>query len=203
MAPFTPRRRRDSSHRAILAATRDLVREHGYAALTIEGVAARAGVGKQTIYRWWPSKGAVAIEAFLDEVQTAIEFPDSGDLRRDLAALLASVAALLSDPAWGPPLTALLAETQHDAALREIYQERLFRPIRGIYLRRLAAAREAGQLPADVQDDEVLDCAFGPLWFRALTRPDQMKEDFGRTIARVIFDGLSDRRLTEPAAVAT
>ena len=102
MAPFTPRRRRDSSHRAILAATRDLVREHGYAALTIEGVAARAGVGKQTIYRWWPSKGAVAIEAFLDEVQTAIEFPDSGDLRRDLAALLASVAALLSDPAWVP-----------------------------------------------------------------------------------------------------
>jgi AcrR family transcriptional regulator len=163
------------------------------------GVAARAGVGKQTIYRWWPSKGAVAIEAVLEEVELAIEFPDTGDLSRDLGALLARVAQLLGAPATGPPLTALLADTEHDHALREIWQQQVFRPIRGRYLERVAAAREAGQLPADVADDEILDCAFGPLWFRALTRPEAMNEAFGATVARVVFDGLSARPVPQDA----
>jgi AcrR family transcriptional regulator len=192
-------RRRRSSHRAILAATRALIRERGYASLTIEGVAARAGVGKQTIYRWWPSKGAVAIEALLEEVELAIEFPDTGDLARDLGSLLASVADLLGSPETGPPLTALLAATQHDDALREIWREQVFRPIRGRYLERVAAARDAGQLPSDVADDEILDCAFGPLWFRALTRPEAMDQAFGRTVARVMFDGLKARPVPQPA----
>jgi AcrR family transcriptional regulator len=176
-----------------------MIREHGYGSLTIEGVAARAGVGKQTIYRWWPSKGAVAIEALLDEIELTIEFPDTGDLGRDLGSLLVSVADLLGAPETGPPLTALLAETQHDDALREIWQEQVFRPIRGRYLERVAAAREAGRLPADVADDEILDCAFGPLWFRALTRPEAMNEAFGRTVARVVFDGLSARPVPQHA----
>jgi AcrR family transcriptional regulator len=192
-------RRRQSSHRAILAATRELIRERGYGSLTIEGVAARAGVGKQTIYRWWPSKGAVAIEALLDDIELAIEFPDTGDLGRDLGLLLVSVAELLGAPETGPPLTALLADTQHDDALREIWQQQVFRPIRGRYLQRVSVAREAGQLPADVADDEVLDCAFGPLWFRALTRPEEMNEAFGRTVARVLFDGLSARPVAQSA----
>jgi AcrR family transcriptional regulator len=192
-------RRRRSSHRAILAATRELIAERGYGSLTIEGVAARAGVGKQTIYRWWPSKGAVAIEALLEEIELAIEFPDTGDLSRDLGSLLASVAELLGAPATGPPLTALLADTQHDQALREIWQQQVFRPIRGRYLERVAAAREAGELPANVADDEILDCAFGPLWFRALTRPAVMNEAFGRTVARVVFDGISARPVLQDA----
>jgi AcrR family transcriptional regulator len=192
-------RRRRSSHRAILAATRELIQERGYGSLTIEGVAARAGVGKQTIYRWWPSKGAVAIEALLDEIHVAIEFPDTGHFDRDLGSLLASVAELLAAPETGPPLTALLADTQHDYALRDIWQEQVFRPIRGRYLERVAAAREAGQVPADVADDEILDCAFGPLWFRALTRPEAMNEAFGQTVARVIFDGLSARPVPQHA----
>jgi AcrR family transcriptional regulator len=190
-------RRRRSSHRAILAATRELIRERGYGSLTIEGVAARAGVGKQTIYRWWPSKGAVAIEALLDEIELAIEFPDTGHLGRDLGALLVSVAELLGAPETGPPLTALLADTQHDDALRELWRDQVFRPIRGRYLERVAAAREAGQLPDDIADDEVLDCAFGPLWFRALTRPEAMNEAFGHTVARVVIDGLNAREVPQ------
>lgn len=194
-----PSRRSRSSHHAILDATRELIRERGYGALTIEGVAARAGVGKQTIYRWWPSKGAVAIEALFEQVELAIEFPDTGDLQRDLGSLLASVAELLGSPETGPALTALLADTQHDDALRKIWQQQLFRPIRGRYLQRVAAAREAGELPADVADDEILDCSFGPLWFRALTRPETMNQAFGRTVARVVFDGLSERPVLQGA----
>jgi Tetracyclin repressor-like, C-terminal domain len=136
----------------------------------------------------------VAIEALLDEVEAAIDFPESGDLRRDLGSLLANVAELLGAPETGPPLTALLADTQHDHALREVWQQQVFRPVRGRYLERVAAAREAGQLPADVADDEILDCAFGPLWFRALTRPEEINEAFGQTVARIVFDGLTHVR---------
>ena len=186
----TPKRRRSSSHRAILAATRELIAQQGYGRLTIEGIAARAGVGKQTIYRWWPSKGAVAIEALLDEVQPDIEFPSTGDFRADLEAVLGSVAQLLADPRTGPPLTALLAETQHDEALREIWQAALFRPIRGRYVERVAAARAAGELHGDATDEEILDCAFGPLWFRALTRPESMNPAFAKTVAQTVFDGV-------------
>src|SRR5690606_25306680 len=76
-----PRRRSERSRRAILDAARTLVAETGYPKLTIEAVAARAGVGKQTIYRWWPSKGALLLDAVLALSQTAegdITLPDTG-----------------------------------------------------------------------------------------------------------------------------
>lgn len=95
-------RRNEASRRAILAAAFDLLQEVGYAKLSIEGIAARAGVGKQTIYRWWPSKGAVIFDAFLmlseggeGEPPT---LPDSGDLEADLTAVLHATVAELTDP---------------------------------------------------------------------------------------------------------
>ena len=87
-------RRSERSRRAIYDAALALVGEVGYAKATVEGIAARAGVGKQTIYRWWPSKGAVLLEAFLDlsdqaaraadDGQGMHEIPDTGDLEADL-----------------------------------------------------------------------------------------------------------------------
>jgi AcrR family transcriptional regulator len=184
-----PRRRRKSSHAAILAATRELIRDSGYPALTIEAIAARAGVGKQTIYRWWPSKGAVAVEALLDEVEIDIDFPDTGDLAADLESLLASVAKLLADVDTGVPLVALLAETQRDDVLRTIFMQEVFRPIRGRYAQRIAAAQAAGALSAHLDQDAILDCAFGPLWFRALTRPSELNAQFGSTVAHLVLNG--------------
>ncbi|HST43532.1 MAG TPA: helix-turn-helix domain-containing protein, partial [Conexibacter sp.] len=82
-----PARRSESSRRAVLAAADALIAEVGYRRLTIEAIAARAGVGKQTIYRWWPSKGAVVFDAFLARFEGGAEapdWPDSGDLERDV-----------------------------------------------------------------------------------------------------------------------
>jgi AcrR family transcriptional regulator len=87
-----PARRSERSRRAILTAALDLVEESGYAKLSIEGIAARAGVGKQTIYRWWPSKGAVLLDALLalseDQEGEVLSLPDTGDLAADLKLVL-------------------------------------------------------------------------------------------------------------------
>ena len=85
-----PGRRSESSHRAIVAATQELLVEVGYRELTIEGVAARAGVGKQTIYRWWPSRAALALEAYLGGSDTVLQPPpDSGKCARTSESSLA------------------------------------------------------------------------------------------------------------------
>src|ERR687891_660297 len=99
-------RRNPTSRRAILAAALDLVREVGYAKLSIEGIAARAGVGKQTIYRWWPSKGAVLFDAFLtlsESQDGEVEaLPDTGDLEADLKLVLRATVAELNETASLP-----------------------------------------------------------------------------------------------------
>ena len=182
MSKQPERRRSESARRAILDATLDLIRDRGLAALTVEGIAARAGVGKQTIYRWWPSKGVVAIDALLESAGPGIELGHGHDLWTDLADLLGKVAEMMADPDRGPHLAAVLAQTQSDPAVADAFHARVFGPIRGAYRPRLEEAREAGELSAD--SDDVLDMAFGPLWFRLLTRPEQMSHDFGTRVGR-------------------
>src|SRR5215475_5803819 len=90
--PPNPARRSQRARQAILAATTDLIGEVGYAKLAVEAIATRAGVGKQTIYRWWPDKGAVVLDAYLALVgaDQGLSFPDSGDLGTDLRRILGS-----------------------------------------------------------------------------------------------------------------
>src|SRR5918992_5737744 len=101
------RRRSERSHRAIVAATQELLVERGYPGVTIEGVAARAGVGKQTIYRWWPSRAALVLEAYLAG-QDAVPPPAQGtSVREDVRELLRWLIAVLAPPIGGPVLPGL------------------------------------------------------------------------------------------------
>src|SRR6266446_6100976 len=102
------RPRSQEADRAILTATADLLAERGLAAMSIEEVAARAGVGKTTIYRRWPSKGLLALDAFVASFREEQPQPDTGTLRGDLlAALRAWVRAVTHTP-MGPMLTGLI-----------------------------------------------------------------------------------------------
>lgn len=161
------------------------MRERGATAVTIEGVAKRAGVGKQTIYRWWPSRGLLLVDSLLvARSELASELPDTGDLGADLETVLIGVARVMADPQRGSVLSSVLSEMQHDNQLRTAFDEAVFEPIRARHRRRLTHAREAGQLTSDLDDDTLLDLAFGPLWFRLLTRPHTVTEQFARDIAR-------------------
>ncbi|MFC7722883.1 TetR/AcrR family transcriptional regulator [Nonomuraea recticatena] len=171
-------RRNEASHRAILAAAFELVQEVGYAKLSIEGIAARAGVGKQTIYRWWPSKGAVLFDAFLMLSEQpdgeGAGLPDTGDLEADLKAVLRATIEELNDPRYDEAMRALNTEITHDPALAALYAERLDGPMRELKRQRLRSAQRAGQLAEDLDLDVAVDLLWGPLLNRWLQRSGEL-----------------------------
>ncbi|GAA4211240.1 TetR/AcrR family transcriptional regulator [Microbispora amethystogenes] len=169
-----PARRSQRSRQAILTAARELVSEVGYAKLTIEAIAARAGVGKQTIYRWWPSKGAVILDAFLALSESGpeqdITLPDTGDLEADLRAVMRATVAEFADPDFERPIRALNTEIINDPALAALYLEKLAGPVDEAKKARLRSAQRAGQLAADADLDLALELLYAPLYQRWLLR---------------------------------
>lgn len=192
-----PSRRSEKSRRAVLTAAFELVQEVPYAQLTIEGIAGRAGVGKQTIYRWWPSKAAILFDAFLllstsDDGATP-ELPDTGDLRRDLAAVLHATVAELTDPRTDAPMRALAVEIAQDPALARTYHERLDGPLRDAKKRRLRSAQDAGHLARDVDLDVAVDLIWGPLLNRWLQHGGPLTDDYADATLDAALSGLRPR----------
>jgi AcrR family transcriptional regulator len=191
-APARGARRSEASRRAILTAAFELVGEIGYARLTIEGIAARAGVGKQTIYRWWPSKGAVLFDAFLALAEDADgdpALPDTGDLDADLKLVLRATVAELVDARYDRPMRALTAAMLDDPELAAEYEQRLEVPMTAIKRARLASARDAGQLPADVDLDLAVELLWSPLQSRWLAR-GELTTAFADGIVDTVLAGL-------------
>lgn len=190
----TGRRRNPETRAAILGTAFNVVAELGYARLTIEKVAARAGVGKQTIYRWWPTKGALVLDAVLERsVGTAgqAELPDTGCLEADLATVLVATVEEFSDPAFDRALRGLTAAVIEDPELSQAYRERLDEPMRELKRRRLRSAQEAGQLDADVDLDLAVDLIFAPVARRWTERSGDLTPDGARAIVRHALRGLS------------
>ncbi|MFG2943468.1 TetR/AcrR family transcriptional regulator [Streptomyces sp. NPDC048282] len=161
---------------AILEATRDLLIENGYARLSMEGVAARTGVGKPTVYRRWPSKGALVADALHHSLLAtapghAATPPDTGDIERDLRTWHAAYTRITTDPRTVPlvlALTAAAAESPDDA---EVLYRQLSGPQHRALTDRLRAAADAGQLRADIdlEDlDAVADALIGALLYQLL-----------------------------------
>jgi len=188
-------RRRESSRLAILDSAIAVCRQQGYARLSIEAIAARAGVGKHTIYRWWPSKGAVLMEA-LDREMTAgaAMFPDTGDLVADMRATITEVARIQADPDFGPPLAALIAEAQLDPDGGRELLERLFKPRRAPILERLRRAQLRGELPESLDAENILEVIFGALYHRLLLRSGPLDASYAAFIVEVVLAGRATSR---------
>ncbi|TXS44264.1 TetR/AcrR family transcriptional regulator [Streptomyces sp. t39] len=167
-------RRKERSRQAILAATRELVAEEAYEKVTVEAIAARAGVGKQTIYRRWPSKSAVVFAALLALSENAdgqsLALPDTGDLEADLKLVMRATAEEFADPAFDRLIRALNTEIANDPALAAEYQDKLARPLDEAKKARLRSAQEAGQLDPGADLDLVLEVLYAPLFQRWLHR---------------------------------
>src|SRR5260370_10740182 len=154
------RPRSPEADRAILTATVELLAERGLTAMSIEEVADRAGVGKTTIYRRWPSKGLLALDAFVASFREQQPLPDTGTLRGDLiAALRAWVRAVTRTP-MGSMLTGLIAEAQHDPELRGAWRDRRLEPPRTQHRIMLDRAIARGAIPPPVGREGVLDLFF-------------------------------------------
>ncbi len=146
-----------------------LAAEAGYAGLTIEGIAARAGVGKQTIYRWWPSKADVLLEAAAAKADLHIPVTDHGSYRADLRAFLqASYAMGNHYPQLAGLLRALMAEAQLDPEFGTRFRAAFLERRRDALAVITGRARDRGDLPDRPGPETVADIVFGTIWYRIL-----------------------------------
>ncbi|MFI5682407.1 TetR/AcrR family transcriptional regulator [Streptomyces sp. NPDC051636] len=194
-------RRSERSRRAIYAAALALVAEAGYPKTTVEGIAARAGVGKQTIYRWWPSKAEVLLEAFLDlGEQTAREagqepysVPDTGDLAADLKTVLRATVDELLDPRFDAPARALAAEGVVNEQLGRQVVGKLLEPQLQLYVDRLRAAQDTGEVRAGIDPRIALELFVSPLAQRWLQRTGPLSHGYTDTLVDYALYGLAPR----------
>src|SRR5664280_751247 len=191
-AVLRPSRRRESSRRATLDAALALLRADGYGAMTIERIAARAGVGKQTIYRWWPSKGAVVFEALLEDLRVSLTFDDTGDLRADLTTQVMALSRVFASPD-GRHMAALIGGAQGDPDLAQALLEHWVRPRRRYAMAFLQQAKDRGQLRPDLDLEVGIDIIWAPLYYRLLLHYAPL--DDGRGV------GLVERRVVQQQSV--
>jgi AcrR family transcriptional regulator len=163
-----PHRRNEQARLAVLHAADDLLAERGFAGLTIEGIAARAGVAKQTIYRWWPSKVDVLLDTLIDDSQEGLAVPDTGSAREDTRQYLRTLARFLTGDPAGKVLLALIGEAQHDADMARVFHTRYLDPQREAERAMLARGVASGELAAGLDLDRALDALLGPLFYRAM-----------------------------------
>jgi AcrR family transcriptional regulator len=188
------RPRSEQADRAILAAAVSLLSERGLAGMSIEEVSARAGVSKATVYRRWPSKGLLALDAFVGEFQQLQPQPDTGSLRGDFtAALRLWVEAVTATPA-GRMLTGLIAEAQHDDSLRAAWRDRVLEPLRVRHRVLLDRAVARGEISPDVDQEVVLDLFFGAAQHRLLLGHLPLSDEFIDQMVDIVIDGIARRR---------
>jgi AcrR family transcriptional regulator len=144
-----PERRSDRARIAVLHAADDLLVERGYAAVTIEGIAARAGVAKQTIYRWWPSKFDVLMDTFLQDAEGALRIPDTGTTAGDLRQHLRQLAKFLTGAAAGKVMLALIGQAQHDEGVAAVFRRRYLDERRALDRTILERGVARGEIRAD------------------------------------------------------
>lgn len=184
-------RRNERSRQAILAAAIDLVAELGYAKASIEGIARRAGVGKQTIYRWWPSKGAVVLEALDDSLSTVVGFPDSGDIVEDLRVQMTGVSQLFRTE-LGAVYQGLIAAAQSDPALSRAHVDQVIQPAIVACRARLAVAQERGELRSDIDVQAMIDMLWGALYYRLLLHETPLETRQVDEVLKIAFEGLRE-----------
>lgn len=180
-------RRSKKSHQAILDATVKLLEEGGYKNLTIEGVAAEAGVGKQTIYRWWKSLAHLVMEAYMSASDVRVPEPDMGSLERDLEAILLPVFELSRDFSKGTALAnkTLMAEAQVDRDFLETYRE-LHKYWWAPLQRVLERAKARGELDQRADNGALIDMMLGAAWYRMLLEHAPLDEGFARNIIGLV-----------------
>src|SRR5664279_353755 len=161
------RPRSEAARRAILRSTLRLLRHTGYSDLSIEAIAGDANVGKATVYRWWPNKGALVVDAFSSSVHKELLFPDTGSVYSDVSLQASHLVQLLRSRR-GQIVAALIGGGQTDAELIEAFRERFVRPRRLEAYATLRKGIERRELPAGADLDLILDSLYGAIYMLSL-----------------------------------
>jgi AcrR family transcriptional regulator len=178
-------------------ATVACIRDVGYRNCTIERVAATAGVGKQTIYRWWRSKGELVLDsvqgAFLQNV-TSTQW--TADVRADLRDRLHATVRTLNDERFGPACAGVVWALGEDPVLAARWTEQFFTPTRARHVERISRGQWEGQIRRDVDPHLVADLLWGPIWCRHLVTREPVDPAFADVVVDTAFTGLRPARRT-------
>jgi AcrR family transcriptional regulator len=183
------RKRSETSRKAILDATYDLLKTVGFHQMSIEGVAARAGVGKATIYRWWSSKGVLAVEAFMEAVAPSIAFRETTSARADIERQMKLLAEAYRGKA-GEILKEMIGFSQSDSEMREAFFVGYLKPRREAAKAALQRGIDQGEFQSNLDPEVLVDALYGPLIYRMLTGYYPIDNSFTNQIRRVVFEGI-------------
>ncbi|MET9415533.1 TetR/AcrR family transcriptional regulator [Streptomyces klenkii] len=167
--PRSGSRRDEAARLAVLHAADDLLAEHGFGALTVEAIARRAGVAKQTIYRWWPSKVEILLDTLIEDSGKHLPVPTEEPTAESIRGYLRDFARFLTDNPAGKVLLALIAEAQHDADTAKSFHKRYLGPRREQEREMFARGAEAGEVSPRLGPDATIDALIGPIVYCALT----------------------------------
>lgn len=201
LRPTAGRRRDPEIDAAVIAATLQVLGEVGYAKLSIGAVAHRARVYRPAIYRRWPTKQHLVTDAIASTIGVT-PTPDTGDLRADLIAGVATIAAGFADPALGHVLLPVIADLPADPGLRTQFLQRVFRPRRDTTRATLGHAIERGQVKPTIDMEFVLDALAAPIYFRALFRHAALDQKLIDDTVDLVLAGITTAAAATRAAVA-
>lgn len=183
------RPRNEEVDRAVLHAAAEILAERGFDAMSIEEVASRACVAKTSIYRRWSSKGALALDAFVDDYLPRLPLVDTGTLEGDLREALTVWSAAIVGTPTGRTLGRLVAEAQLDPALAEVWGDRVVGPLRDQHRRMVSRAVERGEIPEGSDVEAIMDLAYGAAYHRLFQGHLDITPAFIDLVARTIATG--------------
>ena len=184
------RRPTEQVRREVLTAAGALLIGEGMGGFTIEKVAQLSGASKMTIYKLWPSKGALALEGYFTTVEETLAFPDTGNIEADLRSQLHAFVDLLTTTHAGRVLAQLIGQAQTDPDLMTAYLSNYSGPRRELAVQRLQTAIRAGQLRADLDPESVVDQLWGACYHRLLLPNQPLDHDFADTLLDNLCGGI-------------
>jgi AcrR family transcriptional regulator len=191
-----PRRRRgrprsEKARQAILAAAGDLMLSGGLPAATMDAIAHRAGVSKATVYKWWPSRGAVALDGFLDRVAGTLAIPDGLSAAEALTWQLDALIQIFRDTTAGPLMQALIAVAQSDPDIAAALREQWLVPRRAVARDALRGGVQRGELRDGLDLEAILDELFAPVYYRLFFGHAPLTDDLPATLVAYLMPGIA------------
>jgi len=184
------RRSREQLRDAVLSAAGELMLEGGLAAATMEAIAARAGVSKRTLYKYWPSRGAVALEGFMRNAASSWSLPDDASAVEALTVLVVSAARLFAGTPAGPLMRSLIADAQAQNEIATAIREQWLRPRRAVAADLIRRGVAEGEFRADLDVEVALDLLFAPVYYRLLLGHEPMTDAFATATVEYVVTGL-------------
>jgi AcrR family transcriptional regulator len=175
----------------ILEAAANLLFAEGMRGFTIEKVAHLSGASKMTIYKWWPSKGALALDGYFRRVDPQLVFPDTGDIEADLRTQLHTFLGVIRDSPASRVIGELIGQAQSDPELKAAYLQRYSGPRRAKGVAAMETAKERGQLRAGLDPETVVDQLWGACYHRLLLPDQPLTDAFVDTLVDNLFRGIA------------